>query len=173
VQAIYVPADDLTDPAPATTFAHLDATTVLSRAIAENGIYPAIDPLASSSRILDPILVGKRHYDAAQRVIEILSRYKELSDIIAILGLDELSNEDKLTVNRARRAQRFLSQPMFSSEIFTGIPGRSIPLEKTIEGFEAIVNGEADDMPEAALFQVGDMDEAREKAERIRGEKFE
>ena len=170
IQAVYVPADDLTDPAPATIFSHLDATTVLSRSIAENGIYPAIDPLASSSRVLDPTIVGKRHYDVAQSVIELLNRYQELSDIIAILGLDELSHEDKLTVSRARRAQRFLSQPMFASEVFTGNPGRRVPIEKTIQGFEAIVGGEADDMPESALFMVGDLDEARDKAEKLRSE---
>ena len=164
VQAIYVPADDLTDPAPATTFTHLDATTVLSRAVAENGIYPAVDPLASGSRILDPRIVGEEHYCIARQVQETLQRYKELNDIIAILGMDELSEEDRLTVHRARRIQRFLSQPMAVAEVFTGNPGKYVPVEKTIEGFKAIVNGEVDDLPEAAFFMVGDIEEAKAKA---------
>ena len=164
VQAIYVPADDLTDPAPATTFTHLDATTVLSRAVAENGIYPAVDPLASGSRILDPRIVGEEHYRIARQVQETLQRYKELNDIIAILGMDELSEEDRLTVHRARRIQRFLSQPMAVAEVFTGNPGKYVPVEKTIEGFKAIVNGEVDDLPEAAFFMVGDIEEAKAKA---------
>ena len=168
VQAIYVPADDLTDPAPATTFTHLDATTVLSRAVAENGIYPAVDPLASGSRILDPRVVGEEHYRIARRVQEVLQRYKELSDIIAILGMDELSEEDRKTVHRARRIQRFLSQPMFVAEVFTGNPGKYVPVEKTIEGFRAIVDGEVDDLPEAAFFMVGDIDDAKAKAEAMR-----
>ena len=168
VQAIYVPADDLTDPAPATTFTHLDATTVLSRQVSESGIYPAVDPLASNSRILDPRIVGEEHYHIARRVQEVLQRYKELSDIIAILGMDELSEEDRLTVHRARRIQRFLSQPMFVAEVFTNNPGRYVPVEKTIEGFRAIVDGEVDDLPEAAFFMVGDIDEAKAKAEAMR-----
>ena len=168
VQAVYVPADDLTDPAPATTFTHLDATTVLSRAVAENGIYPAVDPLASGSRILDPRVVGEEHYRIARRVQEVLQRYKELSDIIAILGMDELSEEDRKTVHRARRIQRFLSQPMFVAEVFTGNPGKYVPVEKTIEGFRAIVDGEVDDLPEAAFFMVGDIDDAKAKAEAMR-----
>ena len=168
VQAIYVPADDQTDPAPATTFTHLDATTVLSRQVSESGIYPAVDPLASNSRILDPRIVGEEHYHIARRVQEVLQRYKELSDIIAILGMDELSEEDRLTVHRARRIQRFLSQPMFVAEVFTNNPGRYVPVEKTIEGFRAIVDGEVDDLPEAAFFMVGDIDEAKAKAEAMR-----
>ena len=168
VQAIYVPADDLTDPAPATTFTHLDATTVLSRQVSESGIYPAVDPLASGSRILDPRIVGEEHYHIARRVQEVLQRYKELADIIAILGMDELSEEDRLTVHRARRIQRFLSQPMFVAEVFTNNPGRYVPVEKTIEGFRAIVDGEVDDLPEAAFFMVGDIDEAKAKAEAMR-----
>ena len=168
VQAIYVPADDLTDPAPATTFTHLDATTVLSRQVSESGIYPAVDPLASGSRILDPRIVGEEHYHIALRVQEVLQRYKELADIIAILGMDELSEEDRLTVHRARRIQRFLSQPMFVAEVFTNNPGRYVPVEKTIEGFRAIVDGEVDDLPEAAFFMVGDIDEAKAKAEAMR-----
>ena len=163
-----MPADDLTDPAPATTFTHLDATTVLSRAVAENGIYPAVDPLASGSRILDPRVVGEEHYRIARRVQEVLQRYKELSDIIAILGMDELSEEDRKTVHRARRIQRFLSQPMFVAEVFTGNPGKYVPVEKTIEGFRAIVDGEVDDLPEAAFFMVGDIDDAKAKAEAMR-----
>ena len=146
----------------------MDATTVLSRAVAENGIYPAVDPLASGSRILDPRVVGEEHYRIARRVQEVLQRYKELSDIIAILGMDELSEEDRKTVHRARRIQRFLSQPMFVAEVFTGNPGKYVPVEKTIEGFRAIVDGEVDDLPEAAFFMVGDIDDAKAKAEAMR-----
>jgi F-type H+-transporting ATPase subunit beta len=170
VQAIYVPADDLTDPAPATSFAHLDATTVLNRSIAELGIYPAVDPLDSTSRILEPAVVGERHYKVARRVQEILQRYKALQDIIAILGMDELSEEDKLTVARARKVQRFLSQPFFVAEVFTGSPGKYVPVEKTIEGFEKLVDGEYDHLPEAAFYLVGDMDEAMEKAQKMAAE---
>ena len=167
VQAVYVPADDLTDPAPATTFTHLDATTVLDRKIAELGIYPAVDPLGSTSRILDPLIVGKAHYDCAQRVKEILQRYKELQDIIAILGMDELSDEDKLTVNRARRVQRFLSQPFSVASQFTGLPGVMVPIEETIKGFNAILDGEVDDLPEQAFLNVGTIDDAKEKAKKL------
>ncbi len=167
VQAVYVPADDLTDPAPATTFSHLDATTVLSRKLAALGIYPAVDPLDSSSRILTSDIVGQEHYDTAQRVINILQRYKELQDIIAILGMDELSEEDKLTVHRARRVQRFLSQPFFVAEQFTGLSGVSVPIEETIKGFNMIVNGETDKYPEAAFNLVGNIEEAIEKGEKI------
>jgi len=170
VQAIYVPADDLTDPAPATSFSHLDATTVLSRQIAELGIYPAVDPLDSTSRILDPQVVGAEHYDVARKVQGILQKYKSLQDIIAILGMDELSEEDKLTVARARKIQRFLSQPFFVAEVFTGSPGKLVPLEKTIEGFRMLADGELDQLPEAAFYMVGDIDEAREKAERMAAE---
>ena len=167
VQAVYVPADDLTDPAPATTFTHLDATTVLDRKIAELGIYPAVDPLGSTSRILDPLVVGKAHYDCAQRVKEILQRYKELQDIIAILGMDELSDEDKLTVNRARRVQRFLSQPFAVASQFTGLPGVMVPIEETIKGFNAILDGEVDDLPEQAFLNVGTIEDAKEKAKKL------
>ena len=167
VQAVYVPADDLTDPAPATTFTHLDATTVLDRKIAELGIYPAVDPLGSTSRILDPLIVGKAHYDCAQRVKEILQRYKELQDIIAILGMDELSDEDKLTVNRARRVQRFLSQPFSVASQFTGLPGVMVPIEETIKGFNAILDGEVDDLPEQAFLNVGTIEDAKEKAKKL------
>ena len=167
VQAVYVPADDLTDPAPATTFTHLDATTVLDRKIAELGIYPAVDPLGSTSRILDPLVVGKAHYDCAQRVKEILQRYKELQDIIAILGMDELSDEDKLTVNRARRVQRFLSQPFSVAEQFTGLPGVMVPIEETIKGFNAILDGEVDDLPEQAFLNVGTIEDAKAKAKKL------
>ena len=167
VQAVYVPADDLTDPAPATTFTHLDATTVLSRKIAELGIYPAGDPLGSTSRILDPLIVGKDHYDCAQRVIQILQRYNELQDIIAILGMDELSDEDKLTVNRARRVQRFLSQPFAVASQFTGLPGVMVSIEDTIKGFNAILDGEVDDLPEQAFLNVGTIDDAIEKGKRL------
>ncbi len=167
VQAIYVPADDLTDPAPATTFAHLDATTVLSRRIVELGIYPAVDPLDSTSRILDPQYVGDRHYQVATRVQEILQRYKDLQDIIAILGMDELSEEDKIIVNRARRIQRFLSQPFFVAEQFTGLEGRYVKLEDTIESFERVVNGEFDELPEQAFYMVGDIGEAVEQAKKL------
>ncbi len=167
VQAIYVPADDLTDPAPATIFSHLDATTVLSRQIAEMGIYPAVNPLESNSRILDPSIVGERHYQVARRVQECLQRYNELKDIIAILGMEELSDEDRKVVYRARKIQMFLSQPMNAAETFTGKPGRFVPLEKTISSFEAIVNGEVDDLPESAFFMVGDIDEVKEKAKEM------
>ena len=167
VQAVYVPADDLTDPAPATTFSHLDATTELSRKIAELGIYPAVDPLGSTSRILDPLIVGKEHYDCAQRVKQLLQRYNELQDIIAILGMDELSDEDKLTVNRARRVQRFLSQPFAVAEQFTGLPGVMVPIEETIKGFNAILNGEVDDLPEQAVLNVGTIEDAKEKAKKL------
>ncbi len=167
VQAVYVPADDLTDPAPATTFAHLDATTVLSRAISELGIYPAVDPLDSTSRILDPAVVGEEHYAVARQVQEILQRYKALQDIIAILGMDELSEDDKLAVARARKIQRFLSQPFDVAEVFTGSPGVQVPLEKTIDGFKRLANGEFDHLPEAAFYMVGDMDEAIEKAAKL------
>jgi len=167
VQAIYVPADDLTDPAPATTFAHLDATTVLNRKISELGIYPAVDPLDSTSRILTSDIVGKEHYDTAQRVKEILQRYKELQDIIAILGMDELSDEDKLIVLRARRVQRFLSQPFFMAEQFTGNPGVLVSIEDTIEGFNVIMNGDVDKYPEAAFNQVGTIEDAIAKGEKL------
>ena len=167
VQAIYVPADDLTDPAPAAAFTHLDSTTVLSRQIAELGIYPAVDPLESSSRILDAQFLGDRHYNAATRVQEILQRYKDLQDIIAILGMDELSEEDKVIVGRARRIQRFLSQPFFVAEQFTGFPGKYVSLEKTIESFEAVVSGEYDHLPEQAFYMVGDIEEAEAKAREL------
>ena len=167
VQAVYVPADDLTDPAPATTFSHLDATTVLSRKIAELGIYPAVDPLESTSRILDPNIVGKDHYETAQRVKQILQRNKELQDIISILGMDELSDEDRLTVNRARKVQRFLSQPFSVAEQFTGVPGVMVPIEDTIHGFKLILNGEVDDIPEQAFLNVGTIEEAIKKGEEI------
>ena len=163
VQAVYVPADDLTDPAPATTFSHLDATTVLSRKIAELGIYPAVDPLESSSRILDPNIVGEEHYDVARRVKQLLQRNKELQDIIAILGMDELSEEDRTTVNRARRVQRYLSQPFSVAEQFTGVPGQMVPIEETIRGFRMILDGEVDDIPEQAFLNVGPIDEAIRK----------
>ena len=167
VQAIYVPADDLTDPAPATSFAHLDATTVLSRQIAEIGIYPAVDPLDSTSRILDPRIVGEEHYRVARDVQKILQAYKSLQDIIAILGMDELSEEDKLTVARARKIQRFLSQPFFVAEVFTGSPGKLVDLDDTIKGFDAICKGEYDHLPEAAFYMVGGIEEAVEKAEKL------
>ena len=167
VQAIYVPADDLTDPAPATSFAHLDATTVLSRQIAELGIYPAVDPLDSTSRILDPRIVGDEHYRVARNVQSILQTYKSLQDIIAILGMDELSEEDKLTVSRARKIQRFMSQPFFVAEVFTGTPGTYVNLEDTIKGFDAICKGEYDHLPEAAFYMVGTIEEAIEKAEKM------
>lgn len=168
VQAVYVPADDLTDPAPATTFAHLDATTVLSRRISELGIYPAVDPLDSTSRILDPRVVGEEHYRVARRVQEVLQRYKELQDIIAILGMDELSEQDKLIVSRARKIQRFLSQPFFVAETFTGQEGRYIPVSETIRGFKEILEGKHDDLPESAFYMVGTIDEAVEKASKVR-----
>ncbi len=170
VQAIYVPADDLTDPAPATAFAHLDATSVLSRQIAELGIYPAVDPLASTSRILDPTIVGEEHYQVAREVQRILQRYKDLQDIIAILGIDELSDEDKLTVARARKIQRFFSQPFFVAEQFTGYEGRYVKVEDTVRGFKALVNGEMDDLPEQAFLYVGTIEEAIERAEKMKAE---
>ena len=170
VQAIYVPADDLTDPAPATSFSHLDATTVLSRQIAELGIYPAVDPLDSTSRMLDPRVIGDDHYNVARRVQEVLQQYKSLQDIIAILGMDELSEEDKLTVSRARKIQRFLSQPFHVAEVFTGSPGVLCSLEDTIKGFKAIVDGEYDDLPEAAFYMVGSIEEVIEKAKRMAAE---
>ena len=170
VQAIYVPADDLTDPAPATSFAHLDATTVLSRQIAELGIYPAVDPLDSTSRILDPRIVGEEHYRVAREVQQILQAYKSLQDIIAILGMDELSEEDKLTVARARRIMRFLSQPFFVAEVFTGSPGKLVDLESTINGFDAICKGEYDHLPEAAFYMTGTIEEVIEKAEKMKKE---
>ena len=167
VQAVYVPADDLTDPAPATTFAHLDATTVLSRKIASLGIYPAVDPLDSTSRILDPAIIGDVHYDCAQRVKNILQRYNELQDIIAILGMEELSEEDKLVVHRARRVQRFLSQPFHVAEQFTGMPGVMVPIEETIRGFNMIMDGEVDKYPEAAFNLKGSIEEAIEAGEKM------
>ena len=169
VQAIYVPADDYTDPAPATTFAHLDATTNLSRAIVELGIYPAVDPLASTSRILDPRIIGEEHYNVARAVKQVLQRYKDLQDIIAILGIDELSEEDKLTVARARKIQRFLSQPFFVAEQFTGLEGKYVPIADTIRGFKEIVDGKHDDMPEQAFYMVGTIEEVVEKAEKMKG----
>ncbi|WP_227369299.1 F0F1 ATP synthase subunit beta [Halomonas sp. M20] len=168
VQAVYVPADDLTDPSPATTFAHLDATVVLARSIAELGIYPAIDPLDSTSRQLDPLTVGDEHYDTARGVQNVLQRYKELKDIIAILGMDELSDEDKMSVNRARKIQRFLSQPFFVAEVFTGSPGKYVSLKDTIRGFQGILNGEYDELPEQAFYMVGTIDEAVEKANNMK-----
>ncbi|HET7413307.1 MAG TPA: F0F1 ATP synthase subunit beta [Pararhizobium sp.] len=170
VQAIYVPADDLTDPAPATSFAHLDATTTLNRSIAEKGIYPAVDPLDSTSRMLDPMIVGEEHYQVARQVQSILQRYKSLQDIIAILGMDELSEEDKLTVARARKIERFLSQPFFVAEVFTGSPGKLVDLEDTIKGFKGLVAGEYDHLPEAAFYMVGTIEEAVEKAQKLAAE---
>ncbi|MEO9654161.1 F0F1 ATP synthase subunit beta [Marinomonas sp.] len=167
VQAVYVPADDLTDPSPATTFSHLDATVVLSRDIAALGIYPAIDPLDSTSRQLDPLVIGQEHYDVARGVQMVLQRYKELKDIIAILGMDELSEEDKQTVNRSRKIQRFLSQPFFVAEIFTGAPGKYVALKDTIRGFKGILDGEFDDLPEQAFYMIGSIDEAVEKAKKL------
>ena len=167
VQAVYVPADDLTDPAPATTFAHLDATTVLSRKIVEQGIYPAVDPLDSTSRILEPDIVGEEHYEVARKVQEILQKYKELQDIIAILGMEELADEDKVTVFRARKIQKFLSQPFHVAENFTGIPGVYVPLKETIRGFKAIIDGEMDEYPENAFFNVGTIDDVIKKAEKM------
>ena len=168
VQAVYVPADDLTDPAPATTFTHLDATTVLSRSISELGIYPAVDPLESSSRILDPRIVGKEHYDVAIQVKHILERYKELQDIIAILGIDELSDEDKAIVNRARKVQRFLSQPFTVGEQFTGMPGKYVPIKETIRGFKEILEGKHDDLPESAFLFAGTIEDVIQKANKIK-----
>ncbi|MCV6621228.1 F0F1 ATP synthase subunit beta [uncultured Pseudoteredinibacter sp.] len=167
VQAVYVPADDLTDPSPATTFAHLDSTVVLSRDIASKGIYPAIDPLDSTSRQLDPLIIGQEHYDVARGVQTVLQRYKELKDIIAILGMDELSEEDKLTVSRARKIERFLSQPFHVAEVFTGAPGKYVPLKETIRGFTGLLGGEYDDLPEQAFYMVGSIDEAIEKAKNM------
>ena len=170
VQAIYVPADDLTDPAPATTFAHLDAFVVLERKIAEKGIYPAVDPLGSTSRILDPNILGERHYNVARRVQSILQRYADLQDIIAILGVDELSEDDKLTVSRARKMERFLSQPFYTAEVFTGFPGVATTLDETIDSFERLCEGEGDDLPESAFMYVGSLDDARAKAEKMAAE---
>ncbi len=170
VQAIYVPADDMTDPAPATTFAHLDATTVLSRAIVEQGIYPSVSPLESTSRILDPRILGQDHYDTARRVQEALQRYKELQDIIAILGMDELSPEDRLTVYRARKIQRFMSQPLHVAEMFTGIPGKYVKISDTIRSFKAILNGEVDNIPEAAFLMAGDIEDVKENAKKYDAE---
>jgi F-type H+-transporting ATPase subunit beta len=170
VQAIYVPADDLTDPAPATSFAHLDATSVLSRSIAEKGIYPAVDPLDSTSRMLSPLVVGEEHYDIARRVQTILQRYKSLQDIIAILGMDELSEEDKMTVARARKIERFLSQPFFVAEVFTGSPGKLVALADTLKGFKGLIDGKYDHLPEAAFYMVGTIEEAVEKAQRMAAE---
>ncbi len=168
VQAVYVPADDLTDPAPATVFAHLDATTVLNRAIAEKGIYPAVDPLDSTSRMLDPQILGSEHYEVARGVQAVLQKYKDLQDIIAILGMDELGEEDKLAVDRARKVERFLSQPFFVAEVFTGSPGKYVSLEETIAGFKGIINGEYDHLPEAAFYMVGSIEEAEKKAEKLK-----
>jgi F-type H+-transporting ATPase subunit beta len=168
VQAIYVPADDYTDPAPATTFAHLDATTQLSRAISELGIYPAVDPLTSTSRILDPLILGAEHYNVAQQVKQILQRYKDLQDIIAILGIDELSDEDKLTVARARKIQRFLSQPFHVAEQFTGVAGKYVKLADTIKGFKEIVEGKHDEVPEQAFYMQGTIEDVLERAEQLR-----
>jgi F-type H+-transporting ATPase subunit beta len=170
VQAIYVPADDLTDPAPAASFAHLDATTVLSRQIAELGIYPAVDPLDSTSRILDPRIVGEQHYEIAREVQRVLQTYKSLQDIIAILGMDELSEDDKLTVARARKIQRFLSQPFHVAEVFTGTAGVLVSIEETIRGFKEIIEGQHDDLPEAAFYMVGGIDEVIEKAKQMAAE---
>ena len=170
VQAVYVPADDLTDPAPATAFTHLDARVVLDRSIAALGIYPAVDPLESSSRILDPLIVGEKHYRVARGVQNILQRYKELQDIIAILGMDELSEEDKRIVNRARRVRNFLSQPFHVAEVFSGIPGKYVSLEDTVDSFDRILKGEFDDLPEQAFMMVGTVEEAVEKAKKLAGE---
>ncbi|PID48054.1 MAG: F0F1 ATP synthase subunit beta [Proteobacteria bacterium] len=170
VQAVYVPADDLTDPAPATVFAHLDATTVLNRAISEKGIYPAVDPLDSSSRMLDPQILGEDHYEVARGVQAVLQKYKDLQDIIAILGMDELSEEDKVVVDRARKIEKFLSQPFFVAEVFTGSPGKYVSLEESVAGFKGILEGKYDDLPENAFYMVGNIDEAIEKAEKLKGE---
>ncbi|HEY5388872.1 MAG TPA: F0F1 ATP synthase subunit beta, partial [Thermoleophilia bacterium] len=169
VQAIYVPADDMTDPAPAATFAHLDATTVLSRAIVEKGIYPAVDPLDSTSRLLTRDTVGDEHYEVATRIQEVLQRYRELQDIIAILGMDELSDEDKVIVQRARKIERFLSQPFHVAEQFTGIPGKYVPLADTVRGFKDLVDGKCDDLPEQAFFMVGGIEEAAEQSRQLAG----
>ena len=170
MQAIYVPADDYTDPAPATTFAHLDASISLERALAEQALFPAVDPLTSTSRILDPLIIGVDHYEVARGVQQSLQRYKDLQDIIAILGVDELSEDDKLTVARARKMQRFLTQPFFVAEVFTGSPGRYVKIEDTVRGFKEILDGKHDDLPEAAFYMVGSIEEAVEKAERMRSE---
>jgi F-type H+-transporting ATPase subunit beta len=170
IQAIYVPADDLTDPAPATTFSHLDATIVLSRQIAELGIYPAVDPLDSTSRILDPNVVSQEHYEVARRIQQVLQRYRELQDIIAILGMDELSEEDRLTVMRARKIQRFLSQPFFVAEQFTGSPGKYVKLSETIEAFKEILDGRMDSYPEQAFYMVGTIEEAVQKGKQLLGQ---
>ena len=167
---MYVPADDYTDPAPFTTFTHLDATTELSRQIAALGIYPAVDPLASTSNILAPEIVGERHYTVARRVQEVLQRYKELQDIIAILGMDELSEEDRVTVTRARKIQRFLSQPFFVAEVFTGVPGINVPIDETVESFEALVNGDLDNIPEQAFLNVGGVESVLAKAKTLQDE---
>jgi F-type H+-transporting ATPase subunit beta len=167
IQAVYVPADDLTDPSPATTFAHLDATVVLSRQVAELGIYPAVDPLDSTSRQLDPLVVGNDHYDVARQVQNTLQKYKELKDIIAILGMDELSEEDKLVVARARKIQRFLSQPFFVAEVFTGSPGKYVSLKDTIKGFKNIIDGDYDHLPEQAFYMIGSIEEAEERAKTL------
>merc|ERR1712084_169149 len=167
IQAVYVPADDLTDPSPATTFAHLDATVVLSRQVAELGIYPAVDPLDSTSRQLDPQVIGQGHYEVARSVQGVLQRYKELKDIIAILGMDELSDEDKLVVNRARKVQKFLSQPFFVAEVFTGSPGKFVSLQQTISSFKGIIEGKYDDIPEQAFYMVGDIEEVISKAKEV------
>jgi F-type H+/Na+-transporting ATPase subunit beta len=169
VQAVYVPADDITDPAPATTFTHLDGSIVLSRQIAELGIYPAVDPLASTSRILDPLVVGEEHYKVARGVQQVLQRYKDLQDIIAILGMEELSEEDKLTVSRARKIQRFLSQPFFVAQQFTGFDGKYVRIAETIRSFKEILDGKHDDLPEQAFYMVGTIEEARAKAEKMKG----
>ncbi len=168
VQAVYVPADDLTDPAPASVFAHLDATTVLNRSIAEKGIYPAVDPLDSTSRMLDPVIIGEEHYEVARGVQAILQKYKDLQDIIAILGMDELSEDDKLIVERARKVEKFLSQPFHVAEVFTGSPGVYVTLEDTIKSFKGLLEGKYDDLPEAAFYMVGGIDEAIEKAEKLK-----
>jgi F-type H+-transporting ATPase subunit beta len=168
MQAVYVPADDYTDPAPVATFAHLDATIALERSIAEQSIYPAVDPLGSTSRILDPLIVGDEHYNTAREVQRVLQRYKDLQDIIAILGIDELSEEDKQVVARARRIQRFLSQPMFVAEVFTGRPGRYVPVQETVRGFREILDGKHDDLPEQAFYMVGGIEEAVQAGEQLR-----
>jgi F-type H+-transporting ATPase subunit beta len=168
VQAVYVPADDLTDPAPASVFAHLDATTVLNRSIAEKGIYPAVDPLDSSSRLLDPNILGEEHYNVARGVQQILQKYKDLQDIIAILGMDELSEEDKMTVERARKIEKYLSQPFHVAEVFTGSPGVYVTLEDTINGFKGLLEGKYDDLPEAAFYMVGNIDEVLAKNEKMK-----
>jgi F-type H+-transporting ATPase subunit beta len=171
MQAVYVPADDYSDPAPATTFAHLDATTTLQRSLADQGLYPAVDPLGSTSRILDPLIVGEEHYDVARLVQQTLQRYRDLQDIISILGVEELSEDDKIAVARARKMQRFLTQPMFVAAQFTGRDGRFVKIEDTVRGFREILDGKHDDLPEAAFYMVGTIEEAVEEAERIRSER--